>query len=164
MVQNDVFFMSDKNIKAESKIWSIRFACEQLGKYVCDGIIEILASLGCDTTSRVFSIGKGTAFTKFQKDKRFHQDILLFLEKDVSKAEIKESREILLVSSYGGKANNSLDQMRLYEFHQKLTRWNNKVVQPEYLCPTSDTADFYSFRVYYQMHSQKERHNLNRKD
>ena len=101
----------------------------------------------------MFSIGKVTASTKFQKDERFHQDILLFLEKDVSKAESKESREILLASLYGGKANNSLDQMRFYEFHQKLTRWNNKVVQPEYFSPTSDTADFHSFRVYYQVHS-----------
>ena len=50
MVQNDVFFMPGKNIKVESKIWSIRFACEQLGQYVCDGIIKILASLGCNTT------------------------------------------------------------------------------------------------------------------
>ena len=36
-VQNDAFFMSDKNIKGESKVWSMRFACEQLGKCVCDG-------------------------------------------------------------------------------------------------------------------------------
>ena len=36
----------------------------------------------------MFSIGKVTALTKFQKDERFHQDIILFLEKDVTKAEI----------------------------------------------------------------------------
>ena len=41
-VENDVFFMSDKNIKSESKGWSIRFACEQLGQCVCDGILSIM--------------------------------------------------------------------------------------------------------------------------
>ena len=63
--------MSGKNIKGESKVWSIRFACEHLGQCVCDGILAIHALFGCDTTSRVFSIGKGVALTKFQKDGRF---------------------------------------------------------------------------------------------
>ena len=85
---------------------------------MCDGILAIHALLGCDTTSRVFSIGKGAGLSKFQKDERFQQDILLFLEKDVSKAEIKEAGERLLVSLYGGKASNSLDQIRVYKFHQ----------------------------------------------
>ena len=132
-LQNDDFFMSDENIKGESKVWSISFSCEQLGQCICDGILAIHALLGCDATSRMFSIGKGAALTKFQKEERFQQDILLFLEKDVSKAEIKEIEERLLVSLYGGKANNSLDQIHLHKFHQKIT----KVVQPKYLYPTA---------------------------
>ena len=58
-------------------------------------------------------IDKGAALTKFQKNEHFQQDIHLFLEKDVSKAKIKEAGEKLLVSLYGGKANNSLNQIRL---------------------------------------------------
>ena len=104
-------------------------------------IVAIHALLGCDTTSRVFSIGKDAALTKFQKDERFQQDILLLLEKGVSKAEKEEAGERLLVSLYGGKVNNSLNQIHLYKFHQKIAS-NNKVVQPEYLCPTSDAAGF----------------------
>ena len=42
---------------------------------------------------RVFSIGKGVVLTKFQKDEHFQQDVLLFLEQDVSKAQIKEAGE-----------------------------------------------------------------------
>ena len=87
--------------------------------------------LGCDTMSRMFSIGKGAALPKFQKDERFQQGILFFFKKDVSKAEIKEARERLLVSLYGGKANSSLDQICLCKFHQKIAL-NNKVIQPEY--------------------------------
>ena len=41
----------------------------------------------------VFFIGKGAKLTKFQKDERSQQGMLLFLEKDVSKAEIKEAGE-----------------------------------------------------------------------
>ena len=56
---------------------------------------------------------RGAALTKFQKDKRFQQDIPLLLEKDVSKAEIKEAGERLLVTLYDGIANSFLDQIRL---------------------------------------------------
>ena len=101
--------------------------------------------------------------TKFQKDEHFQQDALLLVEQDVSKAEIKEAGEWLLVSLYSGKANNPLDQILLYKFHQKIAS-NNKVVQPEYLCPTLDAAGFQSFGVYYQVQSRKERDNLNPKD
>ena len=109
--------MSNKNIKGESKAWSISFAWEQLDQCVCDGLLAIHIMLACDT---MFSIGKGAALIKFQRDERFQQDILLFLEKDVSKTEIKEVGERLLVSLNGGKVNNSLDQIRLYKFHQKI--------------------------------------------
>ena len=111
----------------------------------------------------MFSIGKGAALTKFQKDESFQQDILLFLKKDVSKAETKEAGERLLVSLYGGKVNDSLDQIRLYKFHQKIAS-NNKVGQPEYLCPTSYAAAYHSFRVSYQVQSWRETGNLNLKD
>ena len=67
-----------------------------------------------------------------------------------------------LKKSDGGKANNSLDQIRLYKFNQKIAS-NNKVVQPEYFCPTSDATGFHSFRVYYQVKSWKERDNLTQK-
>ena len=84
-------------------------------------------------------------------------------KKDVSKAETKEAGEKLLVSLYGGKVNNSLDQICLYKFDQKIAS-NNKVVQPEYLFPTSDAAGFHSFRVYYQVQSWKEKDHLNPED
>ena len=144
--------MSSNNIKGESKVWSIHFACEELGQCACDGILAIRPLLGSDIMSRLFFIGKGAALTKFQEHERFQHDILLFLEKDVSKAEITEAGERLLVSLYGGKVNNSLDQICLYKFHQKIAS-NKKVVQPEYLPPKPDAAGFHSFRVYWQVQS-----------
>ena len=81
---------------------------------------------GWDTTSKVFSIGKGTALKKNSNSECFQEDILLFLEKDVSKAEIKEAGQRLLVSYWSN---------RLYKLHQKVA-WSNKVVQLEYLRPT----------------------------
>ena len=110
----------------------------------------------------MFSIAEGAALTIFQKDERVQEDILLFLENGVSKTEIKEARERLLVSLYGGKANNSLDQILLLKFHQKIASANN-VLQPEYLCPISDAAGIHSFRVNYQGQNWKERDNLNPK-
>ena len=110
----------------------------------------------------MFSIAEGAALTIFQKDERVQEDILLFLENGVSKTEIKEARERLLVSLYGGKANNSLDQILLLKFHQKIASTNN-VLQPEYLCPISDAAGIHSFRANYPGQNWKERDNLNPK-
>ena len=111
-VQHDVFFMLDKNIKVNPKYGVYALHVNSWGN-----VYVIHALLGCVTTSRVFSIGKGAVLTKFQMDERFQQDILLFLEKDVSKVEIKEAGERLLASLYGGKGNNYLDQICLYKFH-----------------------------------------------
>ena len=145
------FSLQTKLLKVNPKpYFSIRFACEQLRQCLCDGILAIHALLVCDTTSRVLSIRKGGALTKFKKDERFQQDIFLFLEKDISKAEIKEAGERLQVFLFGGKAKNSLEQIRLYKFHLKIAS-NKKVVQPEYLCPTSDATAVNSFRMYYQV-------------
>ena len=36
-----MIFMSNKNIKGESKLWSIHFACQQLDQCVGDGILAI---------------------------------------------------------------------------------------------------------------------------
>ena len=111
-VQHDVYFMLDRNIKVNPKYGVYALHVNSWGN-----AYAIHALLGCVTTSRVFSIGKGAALTKFQMDERFQQDILLFLEKDFSKVEIKEAGERLLASLYGGKANNYLDQICLYKFH-----------------------------------------------
>ena len=89
-VQNDVFFMSDKNVKGESKVWSIGFAYEQLGQCVCDGMLAIHALLGCDTTSRVFSISKGAALTKFQKDDLLSRIYFYSSKKMVQKQKLKK--------------------------------------------------------------------------
>ena len=83
--------MSGNNIKGESKVWSIHFACEELGQCVCDGILAIRPLLGSDVMSSLFFIGKAAALRKSQEHERFQHDILLFLEKDVSKAEITEA-------------------------------------------------------------------------
>ena len=105
-----------------------------------------------DYLKKFLKIDKVAALTKFQKDEHFQQDKHLFLEKDVSKAEIKEAGERLLVTLYDWKASSSLDQIRLYKFNQKIAS-NNKVVQPDYLYPTSDAAVFHSFRVCYEVQS-----------
>ena len=36
-----MIYMSNKNIKGESKLWSIHFACQQLDQCVGDGILAI---------------------------------------------------------------------------------------------------------------------------
>ena len=56
-----VFFTSDEKSKTARKLWDVKYAKEVLGEEICNAILPIHASLGCDTTSRLFSIGKQVA-------------------------------------------------------------------------------------------------------
>ena len=158
-VHNDLYFKSDQKAKLQAKIWEIKFITQKLGKLACNAILPIHALLGCDTTSRLFSLGKGAALLRFQNDQQFQNDIMLFVNPAALKMEIEAAGERLLVKLYGGKDGDTLDQLRVIKFHQKIAS-SNKVVTPENLCPTSAAAAFHSFRVYYQVQCWNGRSDL----
>ena len=62
---HSVFFTSDEKSKTSRKLWDDKYAKEVLGEESCNAILPIHALLGCDTTSRLFSIGKQVALQKF---------------------------------------------------------------------------------------------------
>ena len=65
MNASDIYFAPEpkKNAK-QPKFWNIKYTKNQLGLNVCKHLLFIHAILGCDSTSRVFGIGKGAAFKK----------------------------------------------------------------------------------------------------
>ena len=101
-------------LKQNQKYGDIFSTSEQLWQCVFDSIIGIHALLGWDTTSRVFSIGKGIALSEFQK-------LLSFLDKNASRAKVKGAAERPLASFYNDKVGNPFDQMCLSQFHSKMT-------------------------------------------
>ena len=75
---HSVFFTSDEKSKSARMLWDAKYAKEVLGEKICNAILPIHALLGCDTTSRLFSIGKQVALQKFGKMERFRNTISIF--------------------------------------------------------------------------------------
>ena len=62
----DVFFRPEpKTNVTRRRVWNIKKVKQQLGPEVCENLLFIHASLGCDTTSRIFGLRKGAALKKF---------------------------------------------------------------------------------------------------
>ena len=70
------------NIKRESKkaprCWNIGATRQHLGSTVCNHIIFAHAVPGCDTTSRVFFIGKRKAVSKLKSNSFFVRQTVVF--------------------------------------------------------------------------------------
>ncbi len=67
-------------VKPNSKTnreWNIKQLQQDLGEYVCDHILFILAILGCDTISHVHGLDKGVAL-KRMTNAIFHQQAQVF--------------------------------------------------------------------------------------
>ncbi len=112
-------------------------------------MLPFLHSLtGCDSTSRLFGIGKGIAL------KRLNQEYLkahgqLFMNTTSSKLDVIKAEEEALTRVYGGLPLKGLDILRWRKFTTKVITGNTSV-HVKSLPPTSDSAKFHSLRVYYQ--------------
>ena len=83
-----IFFTSDKNTK-EKRIWDIREVKTKLPKELVNCILPIHAFLGCDTVSRINSIGKGLeSFKKIVANEEYTSNFRKFLEDDANKDDI----------------------------------------------------------------------------
>ena len=108
------------------------------------------AILGCDTTSRVFSMGKGLALKHIRSDKHFLTQAEDFLQENATLADKSIAGEAALVCMYTGAVGDTLYKLRLLRFHQNVAT-STRFVQPENLPPTSSAAKYHSLRVYLQV-------------
>ena len=65
---NDLYFKSSKE---GGKCWHINSVAEALYESICRVPPVVHALCGCDTTSRLYGIGKGTALRKVREDNGF---------------------------------------------------------------------------------------------
>ena len=156
-----IFFTSEQKSRSKgpTKLWDIKHVKSMLGQEVCDAILLIHALLGCDTTSRLYSIGKGVALQKFKTENSFRRLSKIFTSPSSTKEEIIAAGEKLLLLMYAQKGDVTLDKLRLTRFCEKVAS-SMKVVSPESLPPTSAAASFHSLRVYHQVQVWKGREDL----
>ena len=138
---------------------------EQLGPNLCKHILSVHALLGCDTTSRVFGIGKGAALNKIcsiqylcAQAETFYCDF-----KDTCVDDMVTAGEKSLVTLYNGKAGECIDTLRYQRFCQKVAT-STTVVEAKSLPPTSVACKYHSLRVYYQVQEWKGHSDLNPQD
>ncbi len=72
-----LYFKSEKSAN-KYPVWNILLLRESLGEQVCQLLLFIHAICGCDTTSRLYGIGKATALKKAQTDDVFVKQAKIF--------------------------------------------------------------------------------------
>ena len=90
-----------------------------LGLAVCNNLLFAHAILGCDITSRVFSMGKVLALKHIRSDNHYITQGEIFLQENATLADISSAGEAALVCLYTGAVDDTLDTLRLQRFHQK---------------------------------------------
>ena len=122
---------------------------------MCSYILFAHAVLGCDTTPRVFGIGKKHAIIKLKGDQSFIKHAKVFLSENANRSEVVEAGEHALVLLYNGRTGETLADLRLRKFHEKTT-CSTIPVEPCVLPPTSAAAKYHSLIVYLQVQVWKE--------
>ena len=145
---HNVFF-APSNTSKHPKIWDIKRTQYKLGTDICDHILFAHAMTGCDSTSRLFGIGKSLAVKKIQNSKHFRDQASVFCKKSGQEA-VVQAGERAVACLYGGKDGETLDSLRHIKFVQKVAVSTN-TVQATALPPTSAAAKYHSMRVHYQV-------------
>ena len=84
---------------------------KDLGVFSCKHILFQHAFLGCDTTSRLFGIGKGTVLKKFKVNSVLQQAADVFDETSSTPAEIESAGNKAMVAIYNGKMDDTLNSL-----------------------------------------------------
>ncbi len=140
----------ESGVKKSPRCWNIQLTRNILGTEVCRNILFAHAILGCDTTSRVYGIGKGLALKCVRKDPYFCTQAQVYLDKDATHKDIITAGENAMVCMYKGDQGQDINSLRLHIFQQKVTT-SLTSVQSESLPPTSSALKYHSLRVYHQI-------------
>ena len=121
----------------------------KLGTFLCKHIPSLHALLGCDTTSRLFGIRKGSILKKFKENRSLQQAAIVFDNLNASQTQIDHAGEAAFVVIYNGKKSDTLDGLRYKKYYDKVATTLTQV-NPKTLPPTSAAAKFHSRRVFFQ--------------
>ena len=105
-----------------------------LGDVVVSNVLFSHSLLGCDTTSRLYGIGKAKALSKIKMNSFFVHQAQVFMKSNSEKAAVIEAGDHALVAIYNGLQGENLDGLRLRKFCEKAT-CNTALVEPRTLPP-----------------------------
>ena len=146
-----VVFTSDakKGTAKPPRVWDIHNTQEAIGKELCDCLPFLHALTGCDTTSRLFGIGKTSCLKKIKKSAHLRLQAAVFNNQNSTEESIIKAGEEALVNIYDGISPENLDILRYRKYVSKIMN-STSVVEANHLPPTSSAALHHSKRVYLQ--------------
>lgn len=130
-------------------VWDITNTKTKLTDDTCKLLPFVHALSGCDTTSRMFGLGKGQVLKKAKNDDYFKQQADIFMSSDDKEVIAKAGTEAISCL-YGGVPCEGLDLLRYRKFASKVAN-SSSVVEVQTLPPTSAAAKFHIYRVYLQV-------------
>lgn len=147
----DIFLCPEpKKSSTRVTVYNIKSLRQKLGSDVCSNILFAHALLGCDTTSKLFSIGKSETIKLLKKSETFRAQAAIFKAPGRFRSAIEDAGHDCVVQLYRGCTGESLNQIRLRTFTEKASK-SMLQVKPEVLPPTQDACHFHSLRVYHQV-------------
>lgn len=149
--RKSVFFRSDNKSRSQISVYNINKLKILLGPVLCSHLLFIHTFTGCDTTSRIFGVGKKPFFQKFIKgDKDLESCAVCFTNEGQTCDIVEECGYKAMVLLFGGKPTNSLATLRYNVLKRKVVS-ATCFVTPERLPPTASATKFHSLRCYYQI-------------
>lgn len=138
----DLYFRSDNKSNKAIKVYNIKRLKAILGD-LCSQLLFVHAFTGCDTTSRIFGVGKKSVFQRLVKDSTMQSTANAFLLQNQTKEVIENLGCQVMVIIFGGKGTDSLASLRYNIFTKKVVAAKSFVI-PERLPlqhpPLSSTA------------------------
>ena len=144
----DLYFRSDRG---KGPAFDIKAMKEILKMEICDRLLFVHAITGCDTTSRIFGIGKKSVLQKI-----VHGDPILCTSADTFSApnqshHVSESSgKNAMLAIYNGRKTDDLSNLRCSVLCRKAIS-SKTYVTPERLPPTESATKYHSMRVYFQI-------------
>ena len=144
-----IFLRSDKHTGSKKRVWHIQWLKQNLGPETCQLLPFVHALHGCDTTSRLFGIGKSVPLKKLT-DSNFRKQGHIFCSAGHHQDAIIAAGEKALVCLYNGCTEDTLDTLRYRRFCEKVSSCTTPV-QIQSLRPSTSAAKYHSLRVYLQV-------------
>ena len=99
----DLYFRPQRKAYTRAaSIWHMKKVKEQLGKEVCRNLFFLHAITGCDTTSRLYGVGKAAVLKKFENILSFKEQANVF-SCHSAVSNVVTAGEKALVSLFGGE-------------------------------------------------------------
>ena len=123
MDDKELYFKPEPKSNARNvRLWNIKKSKEKLGSCIISKLLFIHAITGCDTTSRLFGIGKAASLAKIQCSGEFSKAADAFMQDKANKEGIMKAGENALVILYNGNSGDGLNALRYRRFQEKVMK------------------------------------------